>query len=136
MGFREGLYGWVPSTVKGEGDYTLRKASLTTGLVISPLFQRFSMRSLFVAPELRQAILLNGCTGGRVNWCVIAPMLSCDGKGNAVKMRRTYLLNDATAETDSGSQTGITWGNIRLGSTRTFEASVLRILREAGCKIW
>jgi len=37
--------------------HTFRKASLTMLSVMSSLRQRFSMRSRFVAPELRQAML-------------------------------------------------------------------------------
>ena len=41
----------------GKGGGTFRKASLTRASLMSLLFQRFSIRSLLVAPWLRQAMV-------------------------------------------------------------------------------
>lgn len=77
----------------------MRKASLTVWLVMSPLFHRFSTRSLLVAPELRQAIVLKVCGDGRESGYGAFPgRLSWEGRGNAAKMRSTYLLSVATVE--------------------------------------
>lgn len=78
--------------------FTLRKAAFTVGLEINPLFQRFSMRSLLVAPELRQAMVLKGRDSGQGILGVMALRFTCGGGGSVARMSRAYLQTVATTK--------------------------------------
>lgn len=79
--------------MRGSKVDTLRNAALTSGVVIRSFLQRFSMRSLLDAPELRQAIVLIPC-GTLV--CRLGAGVRLRGVGKAASTRRKCRLKKAS----------------------------------------